>query len=216
MILRIFGGVAALLTLTVVVLAQAPPSPPPTEITLQPVPAILRLHVPRLTGDRGVLVQSVMPESASAKAGIRVGDVLLEVGGRTIHQDDTLGKLESAFPIVVLRRGRIRVLRAEPREMPADWVDPLAPFPPNPHAASGLWMPGFSSSSASSRGGAGNRAVAISRAGDQISLEMSLPQWVADPIRLRGTAAEIERQIQESKLPEAAKREVRATLLQAN
>ena len=210
MTLRLFSGTAATLLVAFAVFAQSPPATaePEPELTLKPVPRLLRLHLPILGEKRGVLVESVTAGSAAAGTGLRAGDVILEAGGRAITAGDALQQPDPAFPIVVLRRGRTRVLH--PGAMENGFLDQM--FAPPVFADE----PGGTSISTSAiSSGSGSRAVSVSRAGDQISLEMSLPELTEGPIRLRGTAAEIERQLRESTLGEAVKREVRAALRQS-
>jgi S1-C subfamily serine protease len=90
-----------LATITAVALSAAPlgaaASPAPTDIPSAPTErshARLGVAVLELTPelrqhfgaapDRGVLVGRVLPGSAAGAAGVRVGDVLVEVGGRAI------------------------------------------------------------------------------------------------------------------------------------
>ncbi|QEF96074.1 hypothetical protein Mal15_01000 [Stieleria maiorica] len=211
MSIRLLSGTAATLLLSLAVVAQVPPptaAEPQGELTLKPVPPLLRLHLPILGRQRGVLIESVLPESAAAKTGLRDGDILLEAGGRAVLADDSLDTPDSSFPIVVLRRGRTRVLHptvAEHRFFDRMFGPPIPGNPPT----------GTSASASAISSGSGSRAVSISRAGDQIAIEMSLPELADDPIRLRGTAAEIEQQLQQSAIGEAVKREVRDALRQA-
>ena len=58
----------------------------------------------------------------------------------------------------------------------------------------------------------GNQAISVSRVGDQISLEMYIPGVSPNPIRLRGTPAQIETQLKNSDLSQAAKQAVRRAL----
>lgn len=205
--IRLLSGAAATLLISITALAQLPgeQAASASELTLKPVPPILRLHVPLLGQKRGVLIESVAPDSAAALLGLRSGDVLLEAGGRGIIAGDSLGPMDPAFPIVVLRRGRTLVLGPElPRK---GFFGPMFGRPFRDGGRGGI-----SASSSTSSSAAGNRAVSVSRAGDQIALELSLPGNDEGPIRLRGTADEIEQQLRSSAYSEAAKREVRAAL----
>ena len=224
MALRLLGGSAATLLLSLAVYAQIPPTQqvvpdqqivpdqtqPERELTLIPVPALLRLHLPILGETQGVLVESVTAGSAAHKTGLRPGDVLLEAGGRGVIQGDAFKEMDAWFPMVVIRRGRTQVLR--PGGMPPrGWIGQMGRlFTPSIDDHAG----GVSVTSSASSSGLGNRAVSVSRAGDQIALEISLPDLVDGPIRMQGTAAEIERQLQTSTLSPPAKREIRAALQQ--
>jgi len=63
-------------------------------------------------GDRGVLVDSVRPDNPAAKAGIRVGDIVLDVDGAAIHDASEIlealadRKKGERASIVVLRAGK--------------------------------------------------------------------------------------------------------------
>ncbi|MCA9136054.1 MAG: PDZ domain-containing protein [Planctomycetales bacterium] len=235
------GSAATFFFLSAAVLAQPPitePSPtdadsPPVvadvqpELMIKPVPPILRLHLPTLGPDLGVLVESVASGSAAEKAGLRSGDVLIEAGGHRVVAGVSMATPDAAVPMVVIRRGQIQVLHAGiPRHEFYDRFDdfaapgpmmnaPMFNGPPVGFENNRFQSHGRSVTSSASSSSSGNRAVSISRAGDQISLEMSLPGLAEGTIRLRGTAAEIDQQLETSPHSEAAKREVRAALRQA-
>jgi S1-C subfamily serine protease len=64
----------------------------------------------RAPGDRGVLVAKVVPGSAAERAGIRVGDILVGVGGRDVKTGvdviQALGTRQGGqLPIRVIRKG---------------------------------------------------------------------------------------------------------------
>lgn len=241
MISRFLSGSAATFVLSAAVLAQSPttdqapvavdPLPSVAEVqpdlTLAPVPSILQLHLPMLGPNLGVLVESVAPGSAAEKTGLRSGDVILEAGGRRVTAGASTAPMDPAFPIVVIRRGRVQMLQSgmprheffgwnnafggqQPRFDAGMFGGPPVGFPNHGSARSSTSVTSSASSSSF-----GDRSVSISRSGDQISLEMSLPNLAQGPIRLQGTAAEIEQQLQSGPMTESAKREVRAALRQA-
>ena len=220
MSIRFISGIAATLLCFGITLAQvpAPVVEPQPELTLKPVPPILRLHLPILGENLGVLVESVSRGSAPENAGIRAGDVLLEAGGSAVRTGDPLDPLDASLPIVVLRRGRTQLLHPRHRT-PNVYGRPFPAFDAPPAMSNRDFGPipggGVSVSSSSTSSSFGDRAVSISRAGEQISLEISMPDLADGPIRLHGTAEEIEHQLQTSELAETAKREVRAALQQA-
>ncbi|NVB81948.1 MAG: PDZ domain-containing protein [Kofleriaceae bacterium] len=96
--------------------------------------------------DRGVLVARVKPASPAALAGIEVGDVIVQVGGRDIDSSsDVVFEAAQAttreLPIEVIRDGTSIEFRAtfseEPRhrdqdtDWPAiDWMRQVAPIGP--------------------------------------------------------------------------------------
>jgi membrane-associated protease RseP (regulator of RpoE activity) len=69
-------------------------------------------------GDRGVLVDSVRPDSPAAKAGVRVGDILTDVDGAAAKSaTDILDAMSArkkgdAVPMAALRKGQRVELRA--------------------------------------------------------------------------------------------------------
>lgn len=71
-----------------------------------------------------LLVAGVEAESPAAKAGLRVGDILVSLGGRSLGEpDDLLAVLDAAqpgkaLPIVVLRSGEKKELAAIPSARP--------------------------------------------------------------------------------------------------
>jgi membrane-associated protease RseP (regulator of RpoE activity) len=77
----------------------------------------LRAHL-GAPGDRGVLVDAVKPDSPAARAGVRVGDVILEVDGEAAASAtdvlDAIGdrKKGEAVAIAVVRGGQRQELRA--------------------------------------------------------------------------------------------------------
>jgi serine protease Do len=81
---------------------------------------------------RGALVQSVEPGKPAAQAGIRHGDVVVEVNGQSIRNNreliDTISYLPigSEVKITVLRDGKRQVLTAKTAERPSDGETPEA------------------------------------------------------------------------------------------
>lgn len=191
--------------------SKGDPSPPP-ELILDAVPELLRMHLPILGTKTGVLVRSVTPGSSADRAGLRNGDIILEAGGRPVIEGQPLSEVDAALPNVVLRRGRPQILNPAATEMQMFQ---------HPFGGGFLGDPAMqparirSTSSASSFSGPGGQAVSISRSGDQISLEMSIPGLAKDPIRLHGTPAEIERKLQTGTWSPAIKTQVRRALQQA-
>lgn len=64
----------------------------------------------------GILIENVVRDQAADKAGLQSGDVLLELGGRSIHSSSSLGRaLDRAgagktVDVVILREGKRRTL----------------------------------------------------------------------------------------------------------
>jgi len=71
-----------------------------------------------LSSSRGALVKSVLPNSPAEKAGIQVGDVILEFNGRKIENDGHLVRMVSLTPagsqasLIVFRKGKPMTLPA--------------------------------------------------------------------------------------------------------
>jgi len=78
---------------------------------------------------RGALVQSVEPGKPADKAGIRNGDVVIEVNGKSIRNNreliDTISYLPigSDVKVTVLRDGKRMTLNARTEERPSDGTD---------------------------------------------------------------------------------------------
>lgn len=70
-----------------------------------------------VTGNKGVVVLEVIEDTPAQKAGLRAGDVILEVGGREVADRDDLSKAlaerEGRVDIVLTRKGARRTLQAD-------------------------------------------------------------------------------------------------------
>ena len=62
-----------------------------------------------LSDENGALVSEVVPESPAEKAGLKPGDIILEFGGKTIHEMNELPRLVAAT--AVGREIRLKILR---------------------------------------------------------------------------------------------------------
>jgi membrane-associated protease RseP (regulator of RpoE activity) len=84
----------------------------------------------RAPEDRGVLVVRVVPERPAARAGLRVGDVIVSAGGEPVHQPFDLVRLVAAAPagetieLGVLREAKERILQVAPEGEPSLWAEP--------------------------------------------------------------------------------------------
>jgi S1-C subfamily serine protease len=103
--------------------------PPGETLTLQ-------LDLPR---GQGQVVQMVLPDTAADRAGLKLGDILLEVNGKPVSSDARefareLGEIKPNTPVdvVVLRRGRRETLKGlSVPEAPARPAQPRPPRPPD-------------------------------------------------------------------------------------
>ncbi len=84
-------------------------------------------HAPE---DHGLLVARVEPDRPAARAGLRVGDVILSADGEPLHEPfDLVRKVatapaEEVIELVILRKAKERTLRIEPEGEPSPWADP--------------------------------------------------------------------------------------------
>lgn len=73
--------------------------------------------------DGGALVSSVTPESAASKAGVKAGDVIVSVNGRSVRDADELidqlGDLTGEVTIVVMRDKKETTLKATLEDRPS-------------------------------------------------------------------------------------------------
>ena len=118
----------------------------------------------KLKEERGVEVTSVTPDSGAAKAGLKVGDVIMEYNGQKVEGWEHLKRLVRETPIHrevkidVWRNGAAQTLTATVgghRDFevelgdgnmmaPPAWVQPMTPLPPMPPSSPSMpSMPGF-------------------------------------------------------------------------
>jgi serine protease Do len=75
---------------------------------------------------RGALVAQVMPDSPAARAGIQVGDVIVEFDGHVVDKSSELPplvgatKVGSSVPVKLIRAGKQRNLKIEIGELPEE------------------------------------------------------------------------------------------------
>lgn len=100
-------------------------------VQVQPMTAELRKHF-GAPGDRGLLVTRVESQRPAGRAGLAVGDVIVEAGGRPMADSSDLvrvvagvaagGKLE----LGIVRGGKTQTLVVEPEGEAMPWADPEA------------------------------------------------------------------------------------------
>lgn len=169
------------------------------KVEFEPVPEILRWHCAALQSGQGLVVKRVH-EDFNAPYRLLAGDVLLSVSGIPIRSiNDLPGTPISQLPLtaVVMRRGQIKTL-GQSRPI-VGWPRNNARFP-GPAMMQDLAKVGVYASASAG----GNESVSVSQNGDQISIDMSLPQLHAGNIRYRGTRDQIQREVESSNLPPAA------------
>lgn len=82
---------------------------------------LVRAH--QLMHDRGVTITAVSEGTAAAEAGLRPGDLIVEIGGEPVKGVDDLHRLLTEdrigelTPLKILRRGELRRLLVTPREV---------------------------------------------------------------------------------------------------
>jgi S1-C subfamily serine protease len=90
-----------------------------------------------LKKDQGLVVQEIRPDSAAAKAGLKVYDILLELGGKPIPSEvgeltRMLGDVKADTPVdlVILRKGKQETIKGIT-------LTETRPFPPPPRVIPG-------------------------------------------------------------------------------
>lgn len=190
-------------------------------LELGQVPDLLRLHVPMLGPKSGLVVTSVDPTGPAAKLGVRTGDILMEVDGRPVRRPSKLGRPDDHLVITVLRRGVPQMLATGgpamragmPAMQPMPSMPAMQPMPDMPAmpSQSGIRFGGGTWSLAMSLSGQGE-AVSVSRAGDQVSIDISSADPKVGRIKLSGTIAEIERQLEDGRFSGKAKAAIRKAI----
>ena len=153
------------------------------------VPGLLRMHVPALHSGHGLVVHRIAKDAATSM--LQVGDVVLSTDGKPVKSLESL-PANMTPDVLVLRRGQV---------MPLGY--PTAQRGWHPYAT-----PRMGASVSTSAFSTGNESVSISQNGNEILIEMSLPDLEAAPIRYRGTAEQIEQQVRNSNLSPAARQRV--------
>jgi membrane-associated protease RseP (regulator of RpoE activity) len=130
---------------------------------------------------QGLVVQEVVPDSAAAKAGIRLHDVLLEVDGKTVaNRADELARMianikpDTAVDVVVMRKGKKETIKDV--KLPEAKAAPLS-FPPGgafpggqPPAGFRQTQPGFQQQPPFGIGGMASVVTTMTRTQDRFTL----------------------------------------------
>lgn len=174
---------------------------PNWQMQVERVPQLLRMHLPALGSNDGLVVGRIDPRGAAAMTyGLHRGDILLRVGEETIVGFGSLPR-SLGEDLIVMRAGQVITL-------PAREVDPAALTKPRAypwqHRFAPARMPGVAASAFAS----GSESVSVAQNGDQITIEMSLPELESKPIRFQGTRDEITRDVQSSTLSPATQQRV--------
>jgi S1-C subfamily serine protease len=79
-----------------------------------------------ITEDEGVLVVKVLPNSPAAKSGLQPGDIIRQVGDRSVttsvqvQEQVDLSEIGSELKVEVLRNGTSKTLEVRPSAFPED------------------------------------------------------------------------------------------------
>ncbi|TWU57705.1 PDZ domain-containing protein [Rubripirellula reticaptiva] len=192
-------------------------------MALTEVPELLRMHLPLLRPDTGMVIESVTAGSPAAEMRLRAGDILTEVDQNPVRTSADLGHPNPRIGLMVIRRGIPEMLVAggEIRRMPMPrWNNR---FPAN-QANRGVMGGGSSavgsspgtrqsaSSSVSSSVSGDGESVSVSQSGNQVSLDIASSNPNIGRVRLSGTIAEIQEQLQNGDLTDDVKAAVRRAL----
>ncbi|QDT07938.1 hypothetical protein K227x_63670 [Rubripirellula lacrimiformis] len=177
------------------------------------VPNLLRLHLPMLQRRGGLVVRDVQPGRPADLAGFRNGDILLQVNGQPVLQQDRLGRPDEMMMALVIRRGSIQML--SPGNGPAFGI----PSPPNrsfgnlPSRPGRGWHrdPGLGTTAASSSSSS-SEAVSISQSGDQISLSIDSSDPKIGRLQMQGTRKQIQQQLDSDRYSKEAKQMIRQAI----
>ncbi|TWU57009.1 hypothetical protein Poly51_29300 [Rubripirellula tenax] len=223
---------AALLAFTTNTLpAQDAPAPPVAEapvadewgMTLTEMPELLRMHLPLLRPHKGMVVESVAEGSRAAELGLRVGDILTEIDQRPVQAASDLGNANPRIGLMVIRRGVPKMLVAGMGNRPGAMLPNVNRFPviqPNRPAMGRSFSPlgtspgtrSSASSSVSSSVSGNGESVSVSQNGDQIMLDIASSDPNVGRVRMSGTIAEIQDQLENGELSDGAKAAVRRAL----
>jgi hypothetical protein len=174
---------------------------PNWQMHVERVPQLLRMHCPALSSHDGLVVGRIDPRGAAALTyGLNRGDILLRVGEEPIVGFGSLPRYPGE-DLTVMRAGQVITL-------PAREVDPNALAKPRPLPWQHRYPLARMSGVAASAFASGNESVSVAQNGDQITIEMSLPELESNPIRFQGTRDEITRDVESSKLSPAAQQRV--------
>ncbi|MBP0018149.1 MAG: trypsin-like peptidase domain-containing protein [Cyanobacteria bacterium SBLK] len=79
-----------------------------------------------VNSDRGIIVMGVIPESPAERAGFRIGDIILKVGGNTVktatdvQQQVEFSQIGLPLEVEVNRQGKITLLQVLPAAFPSN------------------------------------------------------------------------------------------------
>lgn len=192
-------------------------------MTLTEMPELLRMHLPLLRPDTGMVVNRVTADSPAAEMGLRNGDILTEVDQNPVRTAADLGQPNPRIGLMVIRRGIPKMLVAGggTRRMPMPRWNNQSPTNQANRIVLGGGSSSFSSSpgtrqsassSVSSSFSGDGESVSVSQSGDQISLDIASSAPNVGRVRLSGTIAEIKEQLQNGDLTDDAKAAVRRAL----
>lgn len=175
---------------------------PDWKVKFAPVPELLRMHCPMLTPGHGLVVEQVV-ESKDAPFRLKRGDVLMSVDGMPVLERDGAPKL-ARTNVLVMRRGQMIPVHSA-RRAQANGSQFGQPFP-----RMNQWsLPGRTGVAVSTSAFAGsNESVSVSQNGDQVTVNLDLPNLHPAPLRYQGTRDQIEDEVRNSNLAPAVRRRV--------
>lgn len=175
---------------------------PDWKVKFAPVPDLLRMHCPMLTPGHGLVVEQVV-ESKDAPFRLKRGDVLMSVDGMPVLERDGAPKL-ARTNVLVMRRGQMIPVHSA-RRAQAKASQFGQPFP----RMSQWSLPGRTGVAVSTSAFAGsNESVSVSQNGDQVTVNLDLPNLHPAPLRYQGTRDQIEDEVRNSNLAPAVRRRV--------
>ncbi|WP_047815965.1 hypothetical protein [Rhodopirellula islandica] len=170
---------------------------PEWKVQFAPVPELLRVHCPMIAPGHGLVVEQVV-ESKDAPFQLQRGDVLMSVDGRPVLEREGAPKL-ARMTVLVMRRGQMTPVSSPAQSQFAVPVPRMSQWA----------FPGRTGVAVSSSAFSGsNESVSVSQNGDQVSLDLDLPDLHPARLRYQGTRDQIEDEVRSSNLAPAVRRRV--------
>ena len=193
----------------------APPRPGNARlwgIAVAPVPELLAMHCPPLRDGRGLLITDVARFGPADDAGLRAGQILLQVDDNVLYRPSDLQRPNADAVIELLVQGEVVTTTLEPKPhpglaRPADAAVAAPAFERMPREAL--------SGSVFSDGAPGAEAISIAGANGRYKITAVVTtEDGPERVMLRGTRGEIEEQL--DGLPRSVRGAVRRRLSQVD